>query len=183
MFFQISSWWRTCVIFLPTVFLLLRVFTSSSHGSVITFKNVTVMKNVKSGWTRKCLCYFIYPHTENLLKRLWPIGKWDLLGQKHLKLQWLTFPSRTSQRVRIDVWIVLVLLIISGWKCLPTHFPRDLEYAFQVYSWRAATNVNMCPLASPSSSGWTETKQLCLQEPCVSLILQSQSLICVLITI
>lgn len=116
---------------------------SLSHKSVIASKNVTVMKNAKHGWTRKCLCYFIYPKTEKLLKRLRLIGKWDLVRQEHLKLQLLTFPSRTSLRVRIDVWIVLVLLlIISGWKCLPKHFTRGFRIFF--------------PSLQPKGSNWCQ---------------------------
>ena len=88
------------------------------------------MKNAKSGWTNTCLC-FIYPQGEKLLKRLRLIGKWDLVGQEHLKLQLLTFPSRTSLRVRIDVWIVFVLLLItSGWKCLSKHFTGGFRICF-----------------------------------------------------
>lgn len=103
---------------------------SLSHGWVITSKSVAVMKNAKSGWANTCLC-FIYPQTEKLLKRLRLIGKWDLVGQEHLKLQLLTFPSRTSLRVRIDVWIVCVLLlIISGWKCLSKHFTGGFRIYF-----------------------------------------------------
>lgn len=178
-FLQISSWWHTCVVFFPTTFLFLRVFTSLSHGSVIAFKNVTVMKNAKSGWTRKCLCYFIYPNTEKLLKRLWLIGKWDLVGQKHLKLLLLTFPSRTSLRVRIDVWIVRVLLIISGWKCLPKHFTGGFGICFPSLQRKGSHRCQCVPVGTPQFIWLNKTQATVSSRTlCILDTLESKSNLC-----
>ena len=131
MLFLISNGLCTCVMFWPnSLFTVETILMALSHGSVSTPKNVTLLKNARSGWTRTCI-YFIYPQTEKLLKRLWLIGKWDFVGQEHSKLQLLTFPSGTSLGHRIDAWIVFILLlIISGWKCLPKHFTGGFRICF-----------------------------------------------------
>lgn len=131
MLFLISDGLCTCVMFLPNSLSLLRLSLSWPLKSWVSHnpKNVALLKNA-SGWTRTCIC-FVYPQTEKLLKRLWLIGKWDFVGQKHLKLQLLAFPSGTSLGHRIDAWIVFVLLlIISGWKCLPKHFTGGFRICF-----------------------------------------------------